>query len=203
MGAPDASRGHLRRTMLALRGDQSSAKRAEWSAQIQARLCGLPQVQQSHAFFVYCGYRSEVATDALLALLLAQGHVVTVPLTDAATSTMQAVRIASPATELIPRYKGILEPDPSLLPARLYSPTNIDVALIPGVVFDRRGFRLGYGGGYYDRFLSGAAPQALRIGLAYSLQVVERLQEMGHDIPMDMLVTENEVLSWPRNAVRG
>mgnify|MGYP003590435843 FL=1 len=111
---------------------------------------------------------------------------------------MAAVRITNPNQDLIPGYKGIPEPDPQLAHARSLPANSLEVVIIPGAVFDRRGYRLGYGGGYYDRFLALEAPQALRIGLAFDLQLVEHLPNEIHDIPMDILVTERQSLSWPR-----
>jgi 5-formyltetrahydrofolate cyclo-ligase len=75
-------------------------------------------------------------------------------------------------------------------------PSIIEVAVIPGTVFDRNGHRLGYGMGFYDRFLV-RAPKAIRIGLAFSGQVVERLPTQAHDIHMDIIVTEEGVMVWP------
>jgi 5-formyltetrahydrofolate cyclo-ligase len=68
------------------------------------------------------------------------------------------------------------------------------MVVVPGSVFDRRCGRYGYGGGYYDRFLSIEAPQALRIGLAFSLQVVPGIPLKTHDQKMDIIVMENEML---------
>ena len=111
---------------------------------------------------------------------------------------MAAVRITDPGRDLLPGYKGIPEPDPKLAHARSIPATQLEVVIVPGAVFDRRGYRLGYGGGYYDRFLALEAPQALRIGLCFDLQLVDQLPEEAHDVPMDWLVTEQESLSWPR-----
>jgi len=63
-----------------------------------------------------------------------------------------------------------------------------DTIVVPGVAFDRRGHRLGYGRGYYDRALS-ARPEALRIGFCHSFQLVEKLDERPHDEPVDFIVT--------------
>jgi 5-formyltetrahydrofolate cyclo-ligase len=63
-----------------------------------------------------------------------------------------------------------------------------DTIVVPGVAFDRRGHRLGYGRGYYDRALA-ARPEALRIGLCHSFQLVEKLDDRPHDEPVDFIVT--------------
>jgi 5-formyltetrahydrofolate cyclo-ligase len=72
---------------------------------------------------------------------------------------------------------------------------------MPGSVFDLRGGRLGYGGGFYDRFLQTAAPQALRIGLAYDLQVVAAVPLQRHDQQLDYLVTETRTIRVDRVSV--
>jgi 5-formyltetrahydrofolate cyclo-ligase len=70
-------------------------------------------------------------------------------------------------------------------------PEEIDLIIVPGVAFDRQGFRLGYGGGYYDRFLVRAS-RAVRIGVAYPEQLVETVWPEGHDQKLHMLVTPHE-----------
>ena len=79
---------------------------------------------------------------------------------------------------------------PELAPEEIDA--RIDVALILGLAFDRRGYRLGYGGGYFDRFL--AARRPLPIGLAYACQLVDALPVAAHDVPMRAVVTEDGVV---------
>lgn len=168
------------------------------SRHIVEKLMTLPVFERNH-FFIYCSYQSEVDTLMLLQRCLAEGKSVSVPLTVPQKSELLAVAITDPAIELSPGYKGIPEPSPSLAELRRVSPQSIDIAIIPGAVFDRSGYRLGYGGGYYDRFLVTKAPQAYRIGLAFSLQLVNRIPALSHDAPLDMLITEKDVFVWPRS----
>jgi 5-formyltetrahydrofolate cyclo-ligase len=95
-------------------------------------------------------------------------------------------------SELVPGTFGILEPTAELreLPPRQVLPSQIDLALVPGVVFDRQGNRLGYGRGFYDRLLRQLPREVLRVGLAFECQVVEELPVEPHDERMDWLVTE-------------
>ncbi len=72
-------------------------------------------------------------------------------------------------------------------------PQKPDVLFIPGVAFDRDGYRLGYGKGYYDRYLS--AVNALRIGIGYDLQIVDSLPHQEHDKPVDYIITETQVIA--------
>ena len=74
------------------------------------------------------------------------------------------------------------------------SPQDVDVVVTPGLAFDREGRRLGYGGGYYDRYLSRLHPHAVRIGIGFSRQVVEEVPEEDGDETVDVIVTDDEVI---------
>jgi len=176
----------------------SGSARTTMSRQILEKLVTLP-IFKKNLFFIYCSYQSEVETLMLLRRCLDEGKSVCVPLAVPPQSELLAVTITDPSADLLPGYKGIPEPIPSLVERQRVCPQSIDIAIIPGAVFDRSGHRLGYGGGYYDRFLAHKAPQACRVGLAFSHQLVDRIPVLSHDIPLDMLVTENEVLVWPRS----
>lgn len=90
---------------------------------------------------------------------------------------------------LIPGKFGILEP----IEVTSIAYKNIDLVLVPGIVFDKEGHRIGYGFGYYDRFLR-KAPKAIKIGLAFDFQVVDKIPKEMHDVPVDMVVTDKEVI---------
>ncbi|MBM9613150.1 5-formyltetrahydrofolate cyclo-ligase [Desulfobulbus rhabdoformis] len=195
---PSQQRSQIRQTFLKRRDLLSETERRDKSEQILKRFLSLSDILQFQHFFIYCNYKSEVNTQELMQRLLALGKTVAVPLTRPKTATMDAVVLTNPEQELVAGYKGIPEPISSLIPKRIINPVQLEVVLLPGSVFDHQGNRLGYGGGYYDRFLGNKAPQALRVGLAYALQVVAMLPSEPHDIPLDFLITESGVLSWPR-----
>ena len=71
---------------------------------------------------------------------------------------------------------------------------DIDVVLVPAVAFDRRGYRLGYGGGFYDRFLARLPEGPLRIGVAFDEQLIDEVPAEAHDEPVDLVVTPGAVL---------
>jgi len=190
-------RHRLRRFFLEQRDQLSLVDRDTGSEQILNTFVSLPIFQEKLTFFIYCHYRSEVRTIPLLAHCLNMGKTVSVPLSQPQQARMEAVVITDSIHGLSPGYLGIPEP---LTRDRILLPTSIEVAVIPGVVFDRCGHRLGYGMGFYDRFLALAAPQAIRIGLAFSCQLVDRIPALPHDVPMDMVLTEQEMLSWSRSS---
>lgn len=83
---------------------------------------------------------------------------------------------------------GILEPKT----VRKADENNIDVILVPGLAFDRNGGRMGFGKGYYDRLLESS--KAVKIGLCYDFQILEKIPTESHDVPMNFVITEKEIL---------
>jgi len=193
------ARHQLRLHILSERKKLSLTDRQDMGQRIIETLAILPIFTEHQIVLIYCNYQSEVATLPLLHRCLAEGKTVCVPLAVPQDSRLLAVAITDPLLDLAPGYKGIPEPVSSLRESKVLSPECLDVVIVPGAVFDRVGNRLGYGGGYYDRFLAQAAPQAVRIGLAYSGQLVDRIPALSHDVPMDVLITEKEVLTWKRS----
>ncbi len=110
---------------------------------------------------------------------------------------LDAIRITDPETDLVPGYCNIPEPGEELCLRQKADPTEIDLILLPGSVFDKRGGRFGYGGGYYDRFVS-SAPKASRIGLAFDLQIIEKAPLQSHDEILDIIITETRIIKGKR-----
>jgi 5-formyltetrahydrofolate cyclo-ligase len=186
-------RERLRQERLAERDRQKPSQRQKKSQDIQAQLLGQPFMNKASHLFIYVHFRSEVETLALIEHGLAQGKTVSVPVTLRKESRLLAVQITDPANQLEPGCWGILEPTKEQITRATINPVDIDAVVVPGSVFDPLGGRLGYGGGYYDRFLSQEAPQARRIGLAYALQVVDQVPVEPHDQYMDIVITEQQV----------
>lgn len=102
------------------------------------------------------------------------------------------IACASCESDLVEGAYSIMEPNSATCPP--VDICNPDIAIIPAVCFDRRGFRLGYGGGYYDRILSrGHMKDTLKIGLGYDFQLVETLPVQPWDMPVDIVCTEEEL----------
>jgi 5-formyltetrahydrofolate cyclo-ligase len=138
---------------------------------------------------VFISLPDEVDTEPLIAGLRMQGKGVAVPHTDVATGELVSVSLRAGAS-LRPASLDVPEPE-HLEPV---AASGIDVVVIPGRAFGRSGGRVGRGKGYYDRFLSKTAPQAERIAVAYACQVFDEVPAGHHDMPVDVVVTEDEVL---------
>lgn len=188
----------LRKNILIRRNTLTSAEQFEKSAQIMETLSNMVEVEQSSTMFVYVDFRSEVQTVPFIRHCLSIGKKVTVPVTLFTEKKLLAIQLINIEKDLQPGFSGIPEPGENLRQTRQVDPTLIDTVILPGSVFDRQGGRLGYGGGYYDRFLVDAAPQALRVAVAYEVQLVEKVSLQPHDQLMDWIITEKNIYSCKR-----
>lgn len=195
----DTERNKLRRAVLAERDRLPVAERYRKSSLITSRLLRMPELIHAATVFVYMHFRSEVLTLELIRQLLVLKKNVAVPWTEIGTFRLLAIRITDPENQFRPGYCGIPEPLPSLVEHSACHPDTIDAVIVPGAVFDRSGGRLGYGGGFYDRFLARNAPRAVRISPAYELQLVHRVPLEPHDQCMDFVVTERKIYQCRRN----
>ena len=191
-------RQELRQEGLARRDSLPPAERSRRSELITRALITHPVFSNCTTCCLYCSFRSEVMTGPLLHHCLEVGKKIGVPLTLPAVSRLRMVRITDPERDLEPGYLGIAEPRRELVEQAELTPASIDLVILPGALFDRSGQRLGYGGGFYDRFLALEAPGAVRVGRGFACQLVERLPALPHDMPLDLLCTENEILAWRR-----
>lgn len=183
----------IRTTMTARRRDLPTQDRIRLSVRIQERIISLPAVAEASTVLLYSPVRGEADTSLLLETLWRRRVRVLLPrCRPEAPGAMDLFCVAGLA-ELKPGAWGIPEPDPSA--CDLHEGCSIDLAIIPGVAFDRACNRLGMGGGYYDRLLAqpGMA-DCLKIGPGYGFQIVERLPRESWDRPMDLVVTESELI---------
>lgn len=187
----DADKSSLRSNYLAARASISARSRRASDAAIAARLRALPVFERARVVLTYVSVRGEVDTRALIEGLLAEGRRVAVPLTDPARRAMSFREISS-LDELAPGAHRIPEP-PASAPALTVPDMVGSVCLVPGLVFDGAGHRVGYGGGYYDRFLP--FYPGWKVAPARTTQLSSNPLPVGpHDVPVDYIVTEGA--SW-------
>ncbi len=133
---------------------------------------------------LYAAIRSELATDAIAQAAIARGLVLAYPRVVDGDRHLVFHRAA--AADLAPGHFRIPEPDPG---APIVDAAALAAIVVPALLFDRRGHRLGWGRGYYDATLP-MAPTALRIGLGFEQQLVDRLPIHAHDCPVHLIATE-------------
>jgi 5-formyltetrahydrofolate cyclo-ligase len=156
------------------------------SADIVRRLRDLPEYRRGETYFVYISHGAEVHTHGLIDALSDRGKTVLVPRLEA--GRMWACEF--PGWQSLERGQlGILSP---AMDAHVWQ-GPVDVSIIPGVAFSERGDRLGYGKGYYDRWLADH-PESRRLALAYECQLVPAIPCEEHDLPVQIIVSEQRVI---------
>lgn len=180
-------KAQLRRRFLAQRAALAPAEKQHINREICARVLASDLFRNARCLFLYVSTQQEIDTRALLRAALETGKMVCVPLCGAA-GQMTARRISS-LDELRPGAYGIDEPDAG---APAFEPGQIDLVIAPALACDRQGYRLGYGGGYYDRFL--AQTDAACAALCADARLVDRLPHAAFDRRCGWIFTERQVL---------
>jgi 5-formyltetrahydrofolate cyclo-ligase len=138
---------------------------------------------------VYVSKPLEVSTYPIIGELIDRKKNVIVPVIQQETKTLRLSCLTDTAC-LVESTFRVMEPIGNEIPAHA---EDVGVVIVPMLAFDRKGNRLGYGAGYYDRFLE-ENPHIFKIGLAFSCQETPALPSDSHDIRMDLIITEDEVI---------
>ncbi|MYA72083.1 5-formyltetrahydrofolate cyclo-ligase [Candidatus Poribacteria bacterium] len=160
--------------------------RAVFSRQIVDSVMRWIESESFDAVMLYLSMRSEVETDDLLEKLLHAGKHICAPVVDTDQNRLIPRRIQDAETALVRHRYGMLEPNPA---CPIFPISQLQLIVVPGIAFDCKGYRLGYGKGFYDRFLA-ICPHAIPIGLAYQIQVVEDTFPHVWDVPVKHIFTE-------------
>ena len=179
------AKAELRRHLLVQRATLTPVDIAQKSAVIAAYACALSAFCTRPTVMVYMALPQEVQTTRIIAYARRRQKRVAVPVVQG--NCLVAVALPDDPAQLRRGRFGILEPSGTQV---VIPPEEIGCIMVPGVAFDYRGGRLGFGKGYYDRFLSRLPATTYRCGLAFSLQVVPCVPQAPHDICMHGIVTE-------------
>lgn len=157
------------------------------------KIYSLPQFSSAGLIMCYIDFRNEVKTIQFINTCLKSGKRVAVPLITEhdGIKTMYACEITNTTDDLETGYFGILEP----VKDRPVPAESIDLAIVPGVAFDKSLNRLGFGKGYYDRFLPYLKKQCPKIGIAFEIQIADFVPVSEYDIKMDMIITEERIIT--------
>jgi 5-formyltetrahydrofolate cyclo-ligase len=176
----------LRKEGLKRRQALSPQVRREKSRQIKEIILGLPEYKESRVLFSYVSHQTEVDTHEIIKESLKAGKCVAVPISIKETHQLVPSEIRNFDTDLKVGAYSILEPKFK----RIIPKTRLDLVLVPGILFDKRGYRIGYGGGFFDRFLKELPERSFTLGLCFSCQRVALLPVEEHDVPVKGVVTE-------------
>ncbi len=189
----------LRQEFLNRRDSLSRDEIDSKSEKIENELFALPEFRRAKTVMFYVSFRSEVETEKMIRNALNLRKRVVVPVVDG--EKIEAIEIKNFEKELTEGSFGIKEPKKEL--RKRVDQKEIDLVVVPGVVFDKTGGRLGYGRGYYDRFLKSksielrmaGSPQRALIGLAFDLQITRKIPLVEKDVRVDKIVTESGTIN--------
>ena len=137
---------------------------------------------------MYAAKGKEVRTKALIESAITNGKKVLLPITNLEAKRMEIGEV-NDHSDLREGAFGIMEPGKKSGQWE----EKIEAAIVPGLAFDMEGHRIGYGYGYYDKFLR-KIPKAVKIGIAFDFQIADKIPNEAHDVPLDIIVTEKEVI---------
>jgi len=185
-------KGELRKNILRLRMALSKEELFVKSSAVAERLFALSQFKQAGVIMFYLDFRNEVQTGDMIKEVLRVGKRVVIPITDAKNVRLIPSEILDFPGDVVPGTWGILEPKPECV--RPVDAKDIDLVVVPGVAFDVKGNRLGYGGGFYDRFNPTTRPDSTLVALAFELQVLPDVYPEAHDYKVHYVITEDRVI---------
>lgn len=182
-----SNKKNIRKSIIAKR-DLKKEENSLNDSKIFNNLISLNSYKRAKKVFVYIGFGSEINTKSLIEIMLKEGKEVFVP--KVLEEEMIALKITSLNNLIESKFK-ILEPvgEKSDIDGE-----EFDLIIMPGVAFDRSGNRIGYGKGYYDKYLKDVKSDIKKIALAYELQLIEEIETEEHDLKVDSIITENEII---------
>jgi len=182
----------LRKKYLNKRAQISQNEISSWSKKINNRFLNLPQLKNAKKIMAYASIRKEIETFGLLEKLLEQGYLLYLPFTRKDVGDLGTAQINDLDSDLKNGVYGVQEPVKKIRDEK--TPEDLDLIIVPGACFTRSGYRIGYGGGYYDSFLSKHAGQALKVGFCYDRFIVDSIPVEKHDVSVDIIITEKEII---------
>ncbi len=182
---PNADKKKLRELVLNKRNALDSGLKKAWDEKIFKKLINSKLYQDARVIFTFVSFGSEVDTHQIINYALKDEKIICVPKIPSPKQGIAVYRINS-FDDLREGYYHILEPVDGCSEV---SPADIDLILMPGLAFDRSGGRVGYGGGYYDRFLAQLTNKVNKIALAYDFQVFAQVPTDEKDVKIDGIIT--------------
>lgn len=184
------SKTTLRKLVLEKRDAVDINTRKKWDEEVFKRIINNESYINSNIIFTFVSFGSEVNTHQIISLALNDNKIIYVPKIKSKEKGIEIFRINS-LSDLKTGYLGILEPSQNCSAA---DSSDIDLILMPGVAFDRQGGRLGYGAGFYDRFLTKMSKRVEKIALAYQFQVVDSVPMENSDVRIDGIITNDSFI---------
>ncbi|WMM23732.1 5-formyltetrahydrofolate cyclo-ligase [Tissierella sp. MB52-C2] len=181
----------LRKEILGKRSELSREEIIKYSNIISNEIYEMDLYKNAKRIMCFVSNGTEVETHPLIEQAIKDGKSIVVPITISETKELLVSDVYS-LSELEVGDYDIEVPKKKF--TRIVDPNTIDLILVPGVAFAKDGYRVGYGGGYYDRFLSKLLNPTPTIAIGFDLQIVDKVPTDKYDLPVDMIVTEKRII---------
>jgi len=199
MSDVQARKQSLRQRIIATRDALSDVERLRQSRIVIDTLCTLPAYRQAQTVLGYLNFASELVTELWVQQALKDGKRVLLSRVSRTSKCLDLYQVNDLQRDVAPGFLGIREPVIGRC-TEFKALDELDFVLLPGVAFTRRGKRLGYGGGFYDKLLACLPHQPTLVAGAFALQLVDEMPQEGTDRKVEWLVTENEIIDCARFA---
>lgn len=183
----------FRKKIISLRNEKDNYFIKHNSDLIAEKLLQLDCIKNAQTIMLYLDFNNEVATDSLINKLINLGKTIACPITIKEERKLIPSKITDLKNGIQYGAYNIREPKPECSPA--IDIKDLDVVIVPAVAYDKHCYRLGYGGGFYDRFLENLRKDAITVGIAFDLQIFDDIPKEDHDAQLDYIVTESTVLA--------
>ncbi|MCT4564445.1 MAG: 5-formyltetrahydrofolate cyclo-ligase [Maledivibacter sp.] len=183
----------MRNQFLKKRRKMKKEEAIKCSESIIHRLMGLKAFKESKNIMIYLSFNNEVDTYKLMEDCFNNGKRVIVPYCIKEERKIVPSEIKDPDIELKTSSLGFKEPD--LANLREVETEDIDLVIVPGVIFDKSGNRIGFGGGYYDRFLKRLKNTTITIAICYDYQLIDKVPVDELDIPVGCIITDKRIVN--------
>jgi len=190
------TKAEIRKRILEVRKGLTDEEAATKSEAIVQKVVKTPEYKEADNILLYADYCREVMTRGIFEDALLHRKRIYFPKVDKMTNTMEFYHIIS-LRQLERGYMDILEPREDMKMRYKFQPKEDTLAVLPGVAFDTSGYRLGYGKGFYDKFLANRR-QISTMALAFACQIIDEIPRDAYDIKMDKIVTEEIIYSFLR-----
>lgn len=197
-GPPMADKAALRREMLARRDALPAAELERIAEALTAQLLALPEYAAARSVLATMSIGSEWSTMGFLERARADGKAIVLPRLTPPPRHLELHAVEDLDRHLIAGVWNIPEPDPARCARRDLA--SVDFAVVPALAIDRRGYRLGYGAGYFDRLLAGRGARPFCVTALPAAFFIDRLENEPHDVPVDFVVGESGPLARPGKA---
>ena len=179
------NKSEIRKYILGIRDRLNKKDKELMDVELKKLLISKEYYKKANGVFIYIGFGSEIDTCSIINKCFKDNKRVFVPRTNITEKTMDAVEIHN-LDNLEKNKYGIYEPSKEL---SSINNKEIDLVVLPGVAFDMNGGRIGYGGGYYDKYLEKISNEVFKVALAYKFQIVANIPVEAHDILANEVIT--------------